>query len=324
METSNLLAKLIFMKYKGRGNIREYIMEVSNLAAKFKSLKLELDKDLIVHLVLISLRAHFGQFKVSYNTQKDKWSLNQLISHYVQEEERYDYLYLIHEKSQSLNAFKSFKAEVELQLGKKIKVVKSNRGGEYYGVKPIGCKWIFKTKNDSKGNIERYKARLVAKSFTQKEDINYKQTFSPVSSKDSFRTIIALVAHFDFELHQMDVKTVFLNGDIDEMIYMCSNNDLERNEMQKILYALIVGSLMYDQVCTRPDIAFVVGVLGWYLSDPGMQHWKAVKRVMRCQDSKRSTSGYIYMLVGVAISWKSIKQTLIAHSTMVTKNKVDG
>ncbi|KZV18416.1 hypothetical protein F511_19192 [Dorcoceras hygrometricum] len=88
------------------------------------------------------------------------------------------------------------------------------------GAKPIGCKWIFKTKRDSKGNVERFKARLVAKGFTQKEGIDYKETFSPVSSKDSFRIIMALVAHFDLELHQMDVKTAVLNGDIDETIYM--------------------------------------------------------------------------------------------------------
>ena len=88
------------------------------------------------------------------------------------------------------------------------------------GAKPIGCKWIFKTKRDSKGDVERYKARLVAKGFTQKEGIDYKETFSPVSTKDSFRIIMALVAHFDLELHQMDVKTAFLNGDIEETIYM--------------------------------------------------------------------------------------------------------
>ncbi|KAK4404157.1 Retrovirus-related Pol polyprotein from transposon TNT 1-94 [Sesamum angolense] len=86
--------------------------------------------------------------------------------------------------------------------------------------KPIGCKWIFKTKRDSKGNVERYKTRLVAKGYTQKVGIDYKETFSPVSSKDSLRIIMALVAHFDLELHQMDLETTFLNGDIDEMIIM--------------------------------------------------------------------------------------------------------
>ena len=67
-EASNLLAKLVSMKYKGKGNIREYIMEMSHLASKLKALKLELSEDLLVHLVLISLPVHFGQFKVSYNT----------------------------------------------------------------------------------------------------------------------------------------------------------------------------------------------------------------------------------------------------------------
>ncbi|RVW42809.1 Retrovirus-related Pol polyprotein from transposon TNT 1-94 [Vitis vinifera] len=370
------------------------------------------------------------------------------------------------------------------------------------GTKPIGCKWIFKTKRDSNGNVERYKARLVAKGFTQKEGIDFKETFSPVSTKDSFRIIMALVAHYDLELHQMDVKTAFLNGDIDETIYMvqpenfvsedsknmvckltksiyglkqasrqwyfkfhqiivsygfeanlmdecvyhkfsgskyiflvlyvddillatndisilhdtkrflskhfemkdlgdasfvlgiqihrdrsrgilglsqrtyidkvlqrygmqnskpgdtpvakgdkfslnqCPKNSLESQEMQKIPYASAVGSLMYAQVCTRPDIAYIVGMLGRYLSNPGMDHWRAAKRVMRylqrtkeymltyrrldqleligysdsdfagCQDSRRSTSGYIYLLAGGAISWRSAKQTLVTSSTM--------
>ncbi|KAJ9554358.1 hypothetical protein OSB04_018403 [Centaurea solstitialis] len=371
--------------------------------------------------------------------------------------------------------------------------------------KPIGYKWIFKTKKDSNGNIERYKARLVAKGFTQMENIDYKENFSPVSSKDSFRTIMALVAHYDLELHQMDVKTAFLNGNIDETIYMtqpenlalgdsksmvcrlkksiyglkqasrqwylkfhqvitsfgyevnlvedcvyhkfsgssviflilyvddiliatndlallhdtkkflakhfemkdlsdasfvlgiqilrdrsrgilrlsqrsyidkvldrfgmldsksghtpiakgdkfslkqCPKNELEIKEMQKIPYASAVASLMYAQVCTRPDITFIVGVLGRYLSNPGMDHWRAAKRVMRylkktrdymltyrksdsleiigysdsdfggCQDTGRSTSGYVYILAGGGISWKSVKQTLVASSTMAAE-----
>jgi hypothetical protein len=84
------------------------------------------------------------------------------------------------------------------------------------GAKIVGCKWFYKTKHDSKGNIETFKARLVTKDFTQREGINYTETFYPVSSKDSFRIIMALVAHYDLELHQMGVKTAFLNGNLQE------------------------------------------------------------------------------------------------------------
>ncbi|RVW23075.1 hypothetical protein VitviT2T_005480 [Vitis vinifera] len=370
------------------------------------------------------------------------------------------------------------------------------------GAKTIGCKWVFKTKKDSLDNIERYKVRLVAKGFTQKEGIDYTETFSLVSKKDSLRIILALVAHFDLELQQMDVKTTFLNGELEEEVYMkqpegfpssdgeqlvcklkksiyslkqasrkwylkfhninssfgfeenvmdqciylkvsgskicflvlymddillatndkgflyevkqflsknfnmkdmgeasyvigikihrdrfqgilglsqetyinkvlerfwmkncslsvspivksnrfnldqCPKNDLEREQMKNIPYASAVGSLMYAQVCTRPDIAFAVGMLGRYQSNPGKDHWKAAKKVMRylqgtkdyklmyrrtsnlevvgysdsdfagCVDSRKSTSGYIFILAGGAISWRSVKQTMTATSTM--------
>ncbi|PKI49683.1 hypothetical protein CRG98_029928 [Punica granatum] len=88
------------------------------------------------------------------------------------------------------------------------------------GAVAIGCKWVYKTKRDASGNVQRYKARLVAKGFTQKEGIDYHETFSPVSKKYSLRIIMALVAHMDLELHQMDVKTTFLNGDFDDEVYM--------------------------------------------------------------------------------------------------------
>ena len=87
-ETSTLLANIISVRYKGNGNIREYIMEMSHLALKLRAHKLDLSEDLLVHLVLISLPTQFSQFKVSYNCQKETWSLNELISHCVQEEER--------------------------------------------------------------------------------------------------------------------------------------------------------------------------------------------------------------------------------------------
>ena len=61
----------------------------------------------------------------------------------------------------------------------------------------------------------------------------------------------------------------------------CPKNDLEREQMQNIPYASAIVSLMYAQVCTRPDIAFVVGMLGRYQSNPGLDHWRAIKKVMR-------------------------------------------
>ena len=88
------------------------------------------------------------------------------------------------------------------------------------GYKKVGSKWVFKTKHDSKGNIEWFKDKLVAKGFTQKEGIDYQETFSPVSKKGSHRTILALVAHYDLELCQMDVKIAFLNGCLEEDVYM--------------------------------------------------------------------------------------------------------
>ncbi|RVX18298.1 Retrovirus-related Pol polyprotein from transposon TNT 1-94 [Vitis vinifera] len=314
-------------------------------------------------------------------------------------------------------------------------------------VKSIGCKWIFKTQRDSKSNIARYKAYLVAKGFIQKEDIDYKETFSPVSSNDSFSIIMALVPHYDLELHQIDVKTAFLNGNIDETIYMvqpenfesndskqlentvdqciylkfsgskfiilvlyvndillasidvellhetkrflssksdmkdlgnasfvlgiqiyrdrsrgilglsqnsyidkvlsrfgmsnyapgatpmakrekfslhqCLRNELERKDMERFSYALAIGSLMYAQVCTRPDIAYIVGTLGRYLSNPSSSHLEIVRYsnsdFAGCLNSRKSTSSYIFMLARGAISWKSVTQTLIASSTMETE-----
>ena len=76
---STILSKLVSMWYKGKGNIREYILEMSNLVTRLRALKLELSNEILVYLVMISLSAQFSPFKISYNTQKEKWTLNELI-----------------------------------------------------------------------------------------------------------------------------------------------------------------------------------------------------------------------------------------------------
>ena len=126
----------------------------------------------------------------------------------------------------------------------------------------------------------------------------------------------------------------------------CHKNDFEREHMKNIPYASTVGSLMYAQVYTRPDIAFTIEVFGRYHSKPGIDHWRAAKKVMRylqgtkdymliyrrtnnlevigysdsdfvgCVDSRISTYGYIFKLADGAVSWRSAKQTLTATSTM--------
>ena len=88
------------------------------------------------------------------------------------------------------------------------------------GVKPIGCKWVFKKKINMDGNVQTYKARLVAKGFKQIHDIDYDETFSHVVMVKSIRIFLAITAYHDYEIWQMDVNTVFLNVSLEEDVYM--------------------------------------------------------------------------------------------------------
>ena len=88
------------------------------------------------------------------------------------------------------------------------------------GVKPIGCKWIYKKKRGPDGKVETFKAGLVAKEYTQKQGINYEKTFSPIAMLKFIRILLAVAAKLDYQIWQMDVKTVFLNDNLEEDIYM--------------------------------------------------------------------------------------------------------
>ncbi|KAK1620537.1 hypothetical protein QYE76_026054 [Lolium multiflorum] len=367
--------------------------------------------------------------------------------------------------------------------------------------KAVENKWIFKRKTDADGNITVYKARLVAKGFRQIQGVDYDETFSPVAKLKSVRILLAIAAFFDYEIWQMDVKTAFLNGDIDEELYMVQpkgfvdpknadkvcklqrsiyglkqasrswnrrfdkvikdfgfiqchgeaciykkvsgssvaflilyvddilliGNDIEllssvkgylnnsfsmkdlgeasyilgikiyrdrsrrliglsqstyldkilkkfrmdeskkgflpmlpgkvlsktqgpataeeRERMSNIPYASAVGSIMYAMLCTRPDIAHAVSLTSRYQSDPGMEHWTAVKNILKylkrtkdmflCYggdqelvvsgytdaswntdpDDSKSQSGYVFILNGAAVSWASSKQCTVAKSS---------
>ena len=369
------------------------------------------------------------------------------------------------------------------------------------GVKPIGCKWVYKKKRGSDKKVKAWKARLVAKGYTQKVGIDYEETFSPVVMLKSIRILLSIAAHLDYEIWQMDVKTAFLNGNLEETIYMqqpegfikegqehlvcklkrsiyglkqasrywnirfdqavqsygfdqcpseacvykrcegnavvflvlyvddillignnvkmlssikawlfkqfemkdlgeaayilgiklirdrkkrmlalsqepyiddvlarfnmqdskkgnlpfrhgvtlskrqCPSTPKEIENMKAVPYASACGSLMYAMLCTRPDICFAVGMVSRYQSNPGQEHWSAVKAILKYlrrtkeymlvykssdlvplgytdsdfqtdKDKRKSTSGCVFTLGGGAVIWRSVKQKCIADSTM--------
>jgi hypothetical protein len=109
----------------------------------------------------------------------------------------------------------------------------------------VSSKWIYKIKHTADGSVEKFKARFVARGFTQKEGIDYDETFSPVTRYTSIRFIITLALVLDWKLHQMDVKTMFLNGKIEQKVFVeqldgfvLHNKDTHVCKLRKALYGL--------------------------------------------------------------------------------------
>ncbi|GKA45682.1 retrovirus-related pol polyprotein from transposon TNT 1-94, partial [Tanacetum coccineum] len=163
---------------------------------------------------------------------------------------------------------------------------------------------IFKRKLKVDETIEKFKARLVIHGFRQKSGIDYFDTDAP-------------------------------NGELDEDVYTnqpqgCFIMPSNKNKVCKLIkslyelkqvvsqleYSRVIGCLMHAMTCTSPDIAFAVSKLSMYTSNPGTQHWQAIQWLIRNMEDNSSTSGWVFLLSGGAISWAFKKQTCITGSTM--------
>lgn len=98
----------------------------------------------------------------------------------------------------------------------------------------VDCKWVFSIKQDENGNLLKYKARLVARGFTQEYMMDYDETFAPVARISSFRYFLAFSNQYDLLIHQMDVKTVFLNGALKDEIYIKIPKGLTQYDGNKV------------------------------------------------------------------------------------------
>jgi hypothetical protein len=113
------------------------------------------------------------------------------------------------------------------------------------GCKPIGTKWVWKNKEREKGEVVRNKSRHVAQGFSQKEGIDYEETFAPVACLEAIRILLAFSIVKGFKLHQMDAKSTFLNGVLEEEVYVRQPQGFESEKyphqvykLRKVLYGL--------------------------------------------------------------------------------------
>ncbi|KAL8090283.1 hypothetical protein AgCh_039668 [Apium graveolens] len=105
--------------------------------------------------------------------------------------------------------------------------------------KVIGLKWIYKLKRDASGNIVKYKARLVAKGYVQKQGVDFDELFFPVRRVETVRLLLALAAKNNWEVHHLDVKTAFLNGEIYEEVYIAQPEGFVKKGEEHLFYKLI-------------------------------------------------------------------------------------
>ena len=152
------------------------------------------------------------------------------------------------------------------------------------GRKTITCKWVYRIKYDANGNVVRHKARLVARGYSQIHGLDYTETFAPVTRLETLRLLFALAVEKDWEVRQIDVKTAYLYGDLDEEIYMESPEGSDNPpdhvyRLRKVLYGLRQAGRQWYRKLKETMTAFG---LTQVVSDPHtFVAQKMVKGIMR-------------------------------------------
>ncbi|KAL6337829.1 hypothetical protein AAG906_002294 [Vitis piasezkii] len=213
------------------------------------------------------------------------------------------------------------------------------------GKKTVGCRWVFSIKHKVDGSIERYKARLVTKGYTQKYGIDYQETFSLVTKLKIVRVLLSLAANLNWSLHQFDVKNAFLHGDLKEDVYMdiplgymTSSKTEVVCKLQKALYRLkqsprawfgrfSLAMRKYGFTQSNSDhtlflkhrlgnvTTLIIYVDGMIIIGDDIEGYTDANWVGNISDRK-STSGCFTFVGGNLVTWRSKKQKVVALSSV--------
>ncbi|KAL4311612.1 hypothetical protein GQ457_01G021040 [Hibiscus cannabinus] len=169
------------------------------------------------------------------------------------------------------------------------------------GIKPIGCKWVFKKKTDMDGNVQTYQGRLVAKGFRQIHGVDYDETFSPVAMFKSIRILLAVAAFHDYEIWQIEVKTAFLNGKLEEDVYMTQPEGFVTPENARKMTWLSSCFSMKD----LGEAAYILGVKIYRDRSRrllGLRQSTYIDKVLKRFSMEESKRGFLPMRHGISLS----------------------
>jgi hypothetical protein len=220
------------------------------------------------------------------------------------------------------------------------------------GKDALTARWIYKIKYDANGKIERYKARLVIRGFEQVKYIDFEEIFAPVLRLDALRVLLALIAIHDLECHQMDVDTAFLNGDLEEEVYMHQPQGLERKgkenlvcKLNKALYGLKQAprawykrltnhlikhgftKVLVDSCVWIKNIREDICIVGIYVDDlllisRSTNTMRKLKK-MFMSEFKCKDLGEVHYLLGLKITRNRIERQLFISQETYTKSVLE-